>query len=60
VVSVFAEAMRQRVRDARGALAAARATGDAYEIALAAEELDDALWLARRYGIDPGDQAEET
>ncbi|MBT2387568.1 hypothetical protein [Streptomyces sp. ISL-11] len=56
-MNVFAEAMRQRIRDARTALAAARAAGDAYETAMAADELDDALWLARRHGIDPDGEA---
>ncbi|MGW1075085.1 hypothetical protein [Streptomyces sp. NPDC002537] len=57
-MSVFAEAMRQRVRDARAALAAARATADAYETAVAEDELDDALRLARAHGIDPDDEPE--
>ncbi|GAA0483111.1 hypothetical protein ACFQ2B_32155 [Streptomyces stramineus] len=52
-MSVFAEAMRQRVRDARAALAAARAAGDAYEAAVAEDELEDALRLARCHGVDP-------
>ncbi|MCD9194335.1 hypothetical protein [Streptomyces albireticuli] len=52
-MSVFAEAMRQRVRDARAALALARAEGDAYGTAVAADELDDALRTAHRHGVDP-------
>ncbi|ARZ72012.1 hypothetical protein M1P56_14130 [Streptomyces sp. HU2014] len=52
-MSVFAEAMRQRVRDARAALALARAEGDAYGTAVAADELDDALRTALRHGVDP-------
>ncbi|PNE32275.1 hypothetical protein AF335_19970 [Streptomyces eurocidicus] len=45
--------MRQRVRDARAALALARAEGDAYGTAVAADELDDALRTARRHGVEP-------
>lgn len=43
----FAEVMRARVRRAQAALEAARASGDAYAVAVAADELDDALRLAR-------------
>ncbi|MET9643107.1 hypothetical protein ACFZB6_05850 [Streptomyces syringium] len=51
-MSAFAEAMRERVRDARAALEAAQADGDAYATAVAADELDDALRLARAHGVD--------
>ncbi|MEV4502317.1 hypothetical protein [Streptomyces klenkii] len=54
-VSEFAEAMRRRLRQAREALAAAESDGDAYEIAVAEDELEDALRLARSHGLDPGD-----
>ncbi|MCC3770891.1 hypothetical protein [Streptomyces sp. UNOC14_S4] len=57
-MSVFAEAMRQRVRDARTALAAARATADAFETALAEDELEDAVRVARAHGVDVGDGPE--
>lgn len=53
-MSAFAEAMRERVREAREALEAARADGDAYATAVAADELDDALRLARAHGVDTG------
>ncbi|MGK5727929.1 hypothetical protein [Streptomyces sp. URMC 124] len=53
-VSEFAEAMQQRVQQARAALAEAEATGDFYEIAVAADELEDALRLARAHGVDTG------
>ncbi|MFC5721665.1 hypothetical protein ACFP1Z_15950 [Streptomyces gamaensis] len=52
-MSVFAEAMRQRVRAARAALAAAQAADDAYGTALAADELEDALRMALAHGVDP-------
>ncbi|OLZ63175.1 hypothetical protein AV521_39810 [Streptomyces sp. IMTB 2501] len=56
----FAEAVRERVREARAALAAALQTEDAYEVAVAQDELDDALRVARRHGIDvDGDAAPE-
>lgn len=51
-MSAFAEAMRERVRAARAALAAARAAKDSYEAALAEDELDDALRLARAHGVE--------
>jgi uncharacterized protein (DUF58 family) len=51
-VGGFAEAVRERVRAARAAVAAALAEGDPYEVAVAQDELDDALRVARRHGID--------
>ncbi|ARP71041.1 hypothetical protein LK07_16085 [Streptomyces pluripotens] len=51
----FTEAARKRVHDARAAVAAAREAGDAYEAAVAQDELDDALRVARRHGVDVGD-----
>lgn len=56
-MSAFAEAMRERVRAARAALAAARAAEDAYGAAIAEDELDDALRLALAHGVttDTGD-----
>ncbi|WNI16799.1 hypothetical protein [Actinacidiphila sp. ITFR-21] len=51
-MSGFAEVMRERVRRARAALAAAEEAGDAYAAAVAADELDDALRLARANGVD--------
>ncbi|MGN5377434.1 hypothetical protein BIV25_07435 [Streptomyces sp. MUSC 14] len=48
----FADAVRERVRDARAALSAALQDEDAYEVAVAQDELDDALRVALRHGID--------
>jgi hypothetical protein len=53
-MSGFAEAMRARVREARSALAAALEADDAYVVAVAQGELDDAVRIARRHGVDPG------
>ncbi|KJY43324.1 hypothetical protein VR41_03855 [Streptomyces sp. NRRL B-1568] len=50
-MSAFAEAMRERVRAARAALAAARAADDVFATAVAEEELDDALRLADAHGV---------
>ena len=50
-VGAFAEVMRGRVRDARAAVAAARVAGDPYALAVAADELEDALRMARANGI---------
>lgn len=50
-VGGFAEVMRGRVRAARAAVAAAEEAGDAYALAVAADELDDALRLARANGV---------
>ncbi|MFF7726784.1 hypothetical protein [Streptomyces sp. NPDC008001] len=52
-MSEFTEAMQRRVRQAREALAAAESAGDAYECAVAEDELEDALRLARAHGVDP-------
>ncbi|MFI9723056.1 hypothetical protein ACIHFE_25950 [Streptomyces sp. NPDC052396] len=57
-MSAFAEAMRERVRAARSALAAARAAGDAYAAALAEDELEDALRIAAEHGVDTDDKTE--
>lgn len=57
-MSVFAEAMRQRICRARAALAAARVTGDDYGASVAEEELEDALRLARDHGVEAGEEAE--
>ncbi|WP_416969699.1 hypothetical protein [Streptomyces sp. 4F14] len=46
-VGGFAEALRERVRAARVRVRAARREGDAYAIAVAEDELDDALRIAR-------------
>ncbi|MFE7979163.1 hypothetical protein [Streptomyces shenzhenensis] len=54
----FTEAVRERVREARAAVAAAVEAGDAYEVAVAQDELDDALRVARGHGIDAGAGAE--
>ncbi|MER6094328.1 hypothetical protein ABT154_00370 [Streptomyces sp. NPDC001728] len=58
-MSTFVEAVRERVRAARQRLAAAHEAEDPYEAALAADELDDALRLARKHGIDAADEAAE-
>ncbi|WP_406164745.1 hypothetical protein [Streptomyces sp. NBC_00996] len=50
----FAEAARERVRAARAALTAAREAEDAYETAVAQDELDDALRVANGHGINVG------
>ncbi|MFE0042648.1 hypothetical protein [Streptomyces albireticuli] len=51
-VGGFVEAARARVRRARAAVEAAREAGDAYALAVAADELEDALRLARENGVD--------
>ncbi|MFI8497166.1 hypothetical protein ACIGFK_01355 [Streptomyces sp. NPDC085524] len=51
----FAEAARERVRQARARLQAALEEQDAYEAELAQDELEDALRLARKHGVDPGE-----
>jgi hypothetical protein len=52
-VGGYAESVRERVRAARGALAAAQAADDAYATAVAEDELDDAVRVARNVGVDP-------
>jgi hypothetical protein len=47
----FVAAVLERVRLARARLAAARASGDPYEAAVAADELDDAGRVADQHGI---------
>jgi hypothetical protein len=51
-VNEVAEALLARVRAAQTGLAAAVSTGDAYDVAVAEDELDDAMRLARRHGLD--------
>ncbi|WP_405927354.1 hypothetical protein [Streptomyces sp. NBC_00035] len=46
------EALLARVRAARAELAAAVAADDAYSVAVAQDELDDAVRLTRGYGLD--------
>ncbi|MEU1629189.1 hypothetical protein ABZ746_28520 [Streptomyces sp. NPDC020096] len=53
-MGVFADAVLERVREARAALEAALEAEDAYQVAVAQGELEDALRVARRHGIDPG------
>jgi hypothetical protein len=48
----FAEALMERVRAAQARLEAALETEDAYEVAVAQDELDDAVRMARANGID--------
>ncbi|MFM9442505.1 hypothetical protein [Streptomyces acidiscabies] len=54
----FVEAVRERVRQARIRVRAAERSGDAYEKAVAEDELDDALRIARVHGVD-AEQEEE-
>ncbi|MFE6690882.1 hypothetical protein ACFVFQ_30970 [Streptomyces sp. NPDC057743] len=49
----FVESVRERVRAARAAVAAARAADDPDALAMAEDELDDALRTAHGVGIDP-------
>ncbi|WP_262703352.1 MULTISPECIES: hypothetical protein [Streptomyces] len=49
---VFAEALLERVRQARGALEAALESEDVYAVAVAQDELDDAVRVARQLGVD--------
>ena len=49
-----AEALLARVRAAREALSAAVKADDAFAVAVAQDELDDAVRLARRHGLDVG------
>ncbi|MFF7438620.1 hypothetical protein [Streptomyces sp. NPDC008122] len=58
-MSTFAEAVVERVRAARARLAAAYEDGDAYGASLAQDELEDALRLARKHGIDTGEEEGE-
>ncbi|MEV6670293.1 hypothetical protein [Streptomyces sp. NPDC051162] len=55
-MSVFAEAMRQRIRHARAALAAARGAADDYGTAVAEGELEDALRIARDHGVETDEE----
>ncbi|MFJ4990002.1 hypothetical protein ACIP9H_40175 [Streptomyces sp. NPDC088732] len=50
----FMEALRQRVCEARAALEAAVRMDDPYAVAVAQDDLDDALRIARDHGIDVG------
>ncbi|NDZ82571.1 hypothetical protein G3I19_29365 [Streptomyces sp. SID10853] len=47
----FSEAARERIGAARSRLAAASEAEDAYEAAMAEDELDDALRLARKHRV---------
>ncbi|MFD9907744.1 hypothetical protein [Streptomyces sp. NPDC059063] len=47
----YADALIERVRQARTALADAMADEDVYAVAVAEDELDDALRMARRHGL---------
>nr|QIY76200.1 hypothetical protein HEP84_52180 [Streptomyces sp. RLB1-33] len=51
-VGAVVEALLARVRAARAGLAAAVADEDAYAVAVAQDELDDAVRVARGYGLD--------
>jgi hypothetical protein len=56
-VGGFTEAVLERVRLARALLSAANEAGDAYEAAVAADELDDVLRIADQHGIRTEDTA---
>jgi hypothetical protein len=51
-VGEVVEALLARVRAARAGLAAAVAADDPYDVAVARDELDDAVRFARRHGLD--------
>ena len=51
-VGEVVEALLARVRAARAGLAAAVAAEDPYAVAVAQDELDDAVRFARRHGLD--------
>ncbi|MFD4601886.1 hypothetical protein ACFWPQ_28115 [Streptomyces sp. NPDC058464] len=51
-MGTVAEALLARVRAARAAVAAAREAEDPYAVAVAQDELDDAVRFARRHGLD--------
>lgn len=57
-MSEYAEALLKRVRQARLNLASALEEKDAYAVAVAQDELDDAVRLARSVGIDVGGDEE--
>lgn len=56
-MSTFVEAVLGRVREARAGVRVAVEAEDAYLVAVAEDELDDALRIARGHGIDPGPDA---
>jgi hypothetical protein len=51
-VGEVVEALLARVRAARAGLAAAVEADDPYAVAVARDELDDAVRFARRHGLD--------
>ena len=51
-VGTVVEALLARVGAARAGLAAAVAADDPYDVAVAQDELDDAVRFARRCGLD--------
>ncbi|MFB7292383.1 hypothetical protein [Actinacidiphila glaucinigra] len=48
----FADALRQRVREARAAIEVALEAEDPYGVAVAQDDLDDALRIAGAHGVD--------
>lgn len=50
----FAQAVVERVREARDGLEAAHLARDVFAVAVASDELDDVLRPAREHGITPG------
>ncbi|GAQ58484.1 hypothetical protein [Streptomyces acidiscabies] len=57
-VGGFVEALRERVRQARVRVRAAERAGDAYERAVAEDERDDALRIARAHGVDVAEEGD--
>ncbi|RSO03425.1 hypothetical protein DMH26_11985 [Streptomyces sp. WAC 05379] len=53
-MSEVADALLARVRAAHADLAAALKAEDVYAVAVAQDELDDAVRLAKRHGLDAG------
>ena len=51
-VGAAVDALLARVRAAQAGLVAAAEAGDPYAVAVAQDELDDAVRLARGYGLD--------
>ncbi|MFD5123542.1 hypothetical protein [Streptomyces sp. NPDC058385] len=58
-MSEYVEALHGRVRRARLSLALALEEKDAYAVAAAQDELDDAVRLARSAGVDVGEIGDE-
>ncbi|MFC7303891.1 hypothetical protein ACFQVC_06640 [Streptomyces monticola] len=57
-MSGYAEALLERVEQARAKVAAAVAKDDPYALAVAQDDLEDALRVARRHGLNVRDEDE--